>query len=621
MSVARAEARAAEIIATSRVRMGPEIVAATAIGKDGTEDEYRAALAVALTAGDWKPRPLYDLPRWEPILRGPVKRVGNLIHLRLDSSIAPWTGDEPECGEFVARALEFSNLAREAGYADLARAAIRAGSGMDKPAASPTPVDLWQRHEAPDLPADVLPTIIEEFARRHGEVMGADPAGIAMSALAVCASAIPDSIQLQVKRHDPTWREAARLWVGLVGMPSTKKSPIMSAALRPLRRLDKALVDRYIADRQKWLDLPKELQKTSAEPPQRRHIVEDATIEALQVVLKDSPDGILSAQDELSGWFGAMDKYSPGKGAAADRAFWLRAFNGGTYSVNRVSRGAVLLPNLSINLLGGIQPEPLLKLANDAVDDGLIQRFLPVVLRPATAGKDAPAGAVVANYGALVERLTRLRPPPGPGNLSEPAPIRFSDGAVAIRERLEREHVELVEALESVSPKLAAHFGKFDGLFARLCLLWHCIEAHGELAAEISTDTAERVAVFMETFIRPSAIAFYAGLLGMHAGHEKMLELASLIVAREWDEFTARDVQRAGQTFKGEGAEVERLCAKLDAFGWLDLIPPPAKGSAPRWRVNPAVHTLFAERGRIEAERREKARKAIEASLASPASR
>lgn len=615
MSTERAAARAAEIIAASRVKLGPDIVAITAIGKDGTEDEYRAALGVALAAGDWKPRPLYDLPRWVPVPGGAMKREGNLVHLRLDSSIVPWIGDEPEDDQFAARALAFSALAQEAGYTNLARAALRVGNGMDKPATSPTPVDLWQRHEAPELPANVLPPIIEEFARRHGEVMGADPAGIAMSALAVCAAAIPDSIQLQVKRHDPTWREAARLWVGLVGMPSTKKSPIMSAALRPLRKLDKALVDRYVAERQRWLDLPKEMQKSSAEPPQRRHIVEDATIEALQVVLKDSPDGILSAQDELSGWFGAMDKYSPGKGAAADRAFWLRAFNGGTYSVNRVSRGAVLLPNLSINLLGGIQPEPLLKLANDAVDDGLIQRFLPVVLRPASAGKDAPAGDAVAQYGALVEGLTRLRPLNGAGNLSEPAPIRFGDGAVAIRETLEHEHVELVEALESVSPKLAAHFGKFDGLFARLCLLWHCVESGGELAPEISADTAQRVAVFMETFVRPSAIAFYAGLLGMHAGHEKMLELASLVVARGWDEFTARDVQRAGQSFKGEGAEVERLCTKLDAFGWLDLIPPPAKGSAPRWRVNPAVHTLFAERGRAEAERRDKARRAIEASL------
>ncbi|QGN54627.1 hypothetical protein [Novosphingobium sp. Gsoil 351] len=85
-----------------------------------------------------------------------------------------------------------------------------------------------------------------------------------------------------------------------------------------------------------------------------------------------------------------------------------------------------------------------------------------------------------------------------------------------VRERLEVEHLALVEALETVSPKLAAHYGKFDGLFARLCLLWLCIDNADAIhpPAEISLPTAERVAKFMETFIRPSAVAFYAGMLG-----------------------------------------------------------------------------------------------------------
>jgi hypothetical protein len=89
MSVATAEARAAEIIANARVKMGPEIVAVTAIGKDGTDEEYRAALAVALAAGDWKPKPLYDIPRWRPVPGGAVATEGNLIHLRLGDDIVP----------------------------------------------------------------------------------------------------------------------------------------------------------------------------------------------------------------------------------------------------------------------------------------------------------------------------------------------------------------------------------------------------------------------------------------------------------------------------------------------------------------------------------------------------
>jgi len=43
-------------------------------------------------------------------------------------------------------------------------------------------------------------------------------------------------------------------------------------------------------------------------------MLQDTTVEAAQEVIKDSPNGVLIFQDELSGWFGAMDKYSNGKG-------------------------------------------------------------------------------------------------------------------------------------------------------------------------------------------------------------------------------------------------------------------------------------------------------------------
>ena len=67
----------------------------------------------------------------------------------------------------------------------------------------PAPVDLWAKFEEPKLPANLLPDVIERYARRQAAVMGADPAGMAMAALTVCATAIPDCIELQVKRNDP----------------------------------------------------------------------------------------------------------------------------------------------------------------------------------------------------------------------------------------------------------------------------------------------------------------------------------------------------------------------------------------------------------------------------------
>lgn len=522
----------------------------------------------------------------------------------------------PPASSLASDILALEHRAFEQGDVHLATTLRRERLGMSRRTdTAPQPVDLWQRHEAPDLPRDCLPVSIERFAFEQGELMGADPAGLAMSALAVCAAAIPDSIELQVKQHDPSWRENARLWVGLVGMPSTKKSPVMRAAMRPLRAIDQDMASRNAIAVQAWGAVPKK-EQSEPQPKQPRLVVQDSTIEALQETLKDSPLGVLSFQDELTGWFGAMEKYAGGKGAKADRGFWLQAFNGGPYAVNRIARGTLLIPNLGVGMLGGIQPEPLRAIASDMDDDGLLQRFLPVILRPATVGIDAPAGEGVGAYECLVERLHRLQPPCGAGNLAKGGPVAMSAEARACREVLEAEHVELVRALEIASPKLAGHLGKADGIFARLCLLWACIEADGLTApAEISGDVAKRVARFVREFLRPSAVAFYAGVLGMSAGHDDLMSIANLIVSEGLTEVDARIVQRSGQRFRSIAAdEVRRLCEKLEAFGWLAPTPVP-KGGSPKWCVAPAVHDIFADRGREEAERRAKVREVIAGTL------
>src|SRR5262249_13659359 len=162
---------------------------------------------------------------------------------------------------------------------------------------------LWGKFDPPSLPRGLLPDVIERFAFDQGMDMGADMSGLAMAALVVCAAAIPDNIQLQVKRHNKGWLESARLWVALVGPPSAKKTPIMTTAARPLRRIDADQARDYAEKRAIYEKLPKE-QKAQADPPKQvRSVLQDTTIEAAQEVLKDSPDGLLCFQDELSGWF------------------------------------------------------------------------------------------------------------------------------------------------------------------------------------------------------------------------------------------------------------------------------------------------------------------------------
>ena len=59
-----------------------------------------------------------------------------------------------------------------------------------------------------------------------------------------------------------------------------------------------------------------------------------------------------------------MEKYSGSgrAGASANRAFWLKAWDGGRLVVDRITRGEIFVDNLSVSLIGGIQPAKLLEM-------------------------------------------------------------------------------------------------------------------------------------------------------------------------------------------------------------------------------------------------------------------
>lgn len=473
------------------------------------------------------------------------------------------------------------------------------------------PVDLWARRQHPKLPPDLLPDVIADFAHVQADTMGADPAGLAMAALAVCGAAIPDGIEIQPKQHDRSWTESARIWVALVGLPSTMKTPIVSAAVRPLRRIDHEMYRAYAEAKAEYDDLDKDAKKATEPPRHTRLSLEDTTIEAAQEVLKDSPDGVLLFQDELSGWFGSMDKYSGGgRGAQKDRAFWLQSFNGGPYTVNRVGRGASVISNLSVSLVGGIQPELIRTVARESHDDGLLQRLFPISLRPGKLGKDVPQPDVAAAYGGLVERLTGLRKPLR-GGMQE-VPLRFSPAAQLIWQEVTARNHDLSQSWEMVNVKLAAHVGKYNGLFARLCLIWHCIESSGvRPASQVPEDVAARVRDFLFGFLYPQAVAFYTDVVGLSDRQDKVEAVAGWILTHRPASVTVRAVRRGDRVMRAmDTDEAEAVLEQLDAFGWLDPVPTLRRDSK-EWKVDPRVYELFDEKAEEEAERRASAREII----------
>jgi Protein of unknown function (DUF3987) len=108
-----------------------------------------------------------------------------------------------------------------------------------------------------------------------------------------------------------------------------------------------------------------------------------------------------------------MEKYGGTGGANSDRAFWLQSFNGGCYTVDRIKRGETFIENLSVSIIGSIQPEKLGEI-HGLTSDGLMQRFLPITVRSGMFATDTPVNAEA--YQLLIRQLTNMKPAEQPNS-------------------------------------------------------------------------------------------------------------------------------------------------------------------------------------------------------------
>lgn len=484
------------------------------------------------------------------------------------------------------------------------------------------PLDIFAEYPAPPLEPGMLPRVVEEYAFEHGELIGVSPAMIAIPALVACAAALHDGVKIQPKRYDAGWTESARLWCAVVGSPSVRKTPAIKRATSRIRRIDMDLHDensRAMADYEQQMEQYKEAKKEArktgdyvpppVEPPVVRMVVEDITVEALSEVLKDNARGVLCIQDELSGWFGSMDAYNGGKAGSKDRAHWLEAYNGGGRVVDRVMRGTLKIPNWSVSMIGGIQPDAIRRIAQNMTDDGLMQRFMIVIGQNAVEHDRPPRFDVMSRFSDLIDHLYGVNPASDP--------VRLSDDAHAVREALVAYAGELAE-YPALPGGLRAHLGKWSGLFARLLLIFHAIECAGlrvhPCSRLVDGETAMRVDRLMRRFLLPHALAYYTDVMGSSSDLEHARWVAGHILSKRLSTICNRDLVQAYKQWRGlDEWRRQRVMQMLEDMGWLlpmpeDAQPRPGRRSSGHWAVAPAVHSVYAEKARAEAARRERIR-------------
>ena len=89
------------------------------------------------------------------------------------------------------------------------------------------------------------------------------------------------------------------------------------------------------------------------------------------MLLQARPRGLALVADELAGLFLNMGRYSNG----SDREFWLQAWNGRAFVVERQGRPPVVLDHLLVGITGGFQPDKLVRCFSGD-EDGMYARVL-----------------------------------------------------------------------------------------------------------------------------------------------------------------------------------------------------------------------------------------------------
>lgn len=411
------------------------------------------------------------------------------------------------------------------------------------PVDPPSFYDPWEGIGAPDFPLNVLHPDFEKLIDFVATDLGVERA-IAMAFIAAFNAALDQQTRINVKRNG-TWQVPPRLWLALVGDPSTKKWPIFKKTMAPLQKINSEIGAHSKREHDEWEETAAQgkadkrpIPKAPNQKPQL--ITNDSTVEALAEIMSRNPQrGTTIFREALSGIIGQMDRYSNTKGG--DRAYYLEMFDGGPFTRNRVSKPDVTVNNCSANVIGGIQPDKLREMIKDLQTDGFMQRMVPVMLGRASAGTDEPdRGGRLTQYEKVIRWAYNL----------PPCDYHFSDEALKVRDRV-LEEIELLKQVDLWGSGFQQWAGKLAVTFASVCLTLFLSDlafdivagARPPLGADELFDpcfpvgVAERAATIVLDYIVKSAMCYHSSIYG----DETTQGLANFVLTSDKDRFVPSD--------------------------------------------------------------------------------
>jgi uncharacterized protein DUF3987 len=466
-----------------------------------------------------------------------------------------------------------------------------------------------RRGELPDFPLDCLGAPVREWVERAARGAGVTPAHVAVPLLGIASSLIG---MARCAKASKSWTQPMTCWTAVVGASGTGKTPGIDTIKRALAQVDRDNRSKIAdlqrkheekaglakATRTKWNKEAEEaIAANGAPPPMPPEAMElgkfvapqlyvtNSTVERLGELLQARPQGILQLMDELAALFMNMSRYSGGQ----DNEFWLEAWNGGSYNVQRVSRPPLHIDHLIIGLVGGVQPDKLAA-AFEGDHDGMYARFLfawpPEPTYRALTDEFDELDPDIINILTRLERLAEFED----GNLVKRS-IELSAEARAEFEELRKWVYREKEALDGRElewmAKAPAHALRLSGT---LCLLDWASGQSPTAPTTIALVYMRAAIKLVRDYFWPHARAALRQI-GLSDRHVNARRALRWIKAHHQAEVSLKDIRRDALGQKLDAEETANLLAAMERSGWVRKKEVKTEGrSAWRWEVNPKLH-------------------------------
>jgi len=331
-------------------------------------------------------------------------------------------------------------------------------------------------------------------------------------------------------------------------------------------------------------------------------------------ILGTNPGGCAVIREELSGWLGSLGRYSPQSKDGTDRAFYCAMRDGAPHDYQRKTTGSIHLDAAAGSLLSAVQPDRVLEIKLPTAD-GLMQRFMPLMMREARGYQDkVGVDDVKALLQPVRDRLAAIPPvmQRDPYGQLVPIPYKLTAEGAELYQKF-ADDMRLVARMPDPSREFGECLNKLGPMWLSFALLFHLIETEG--GESVSFAVAQRADAIIREFFIPHAHQFY-DLLGGGSSVHGARSVATAILRCPKDEIVLRDVVHRCRAMRGKDRNAQvQLMQKFETFGWLTRLD--RYGTAhPRWRRTAGLVERFAE----ELKREEAARAAMTAAIKADAS-